>query len=108
MKASPDQEHDESKIANMTSVNALKTGALRRMQENTGLKSRITMRVDSDVLDMFRTRAAMSGGNYQTLMNDALRQYALGQTLAGILDASVREAVDACLQERADGLPRQA
>ena len=95
MKASSDKKQEQFNIANVNAV--MNAGVLRRIQENTGVKSRITMRVDSDVLELFRARAAMSGGNYQTLMNDALRQYALGLTLAEILDASVREAVGACL-----------
>ena len=38
-------------------------------------KTRITIRLDDDVLDWFRERVeAAGGGNYQTLINDALRQ----------------------------------
>jgi hypothetical protein len=39
-------------------------------------KTRITIRIDTDVLDWFREEVNRSGGgNYQTLMNDALRQH---------------------------------
>jgi len=39
-------------------------------------KTRITIRIDTEVLDWFREEVNRSGGgNYQTLMNDALRQY---------------------------------
>jgi len=39
-------------------------------------KTRITIRIDTDVLDWFRDEVHRAGGgNYQTLMNDALRQY---------------------------------
>ena len=38
-------------------------------------KTRITIRLDDEVLDWFRARvAAAGGGNYQTLINDTLRQ----------------------------------
>ena len=38
-------------------------------------KTRITIRLDDEVLDWFRTRVeAAGGGNYQTLINDTLRQ----------------------------------
>ena len=38
-------------------------------------KTRITIRLDDDVLDWFRERVeAAGGGNYQSLINDALRQ----------------------------------
>ena len=39
-------------------------------------KTRITIRIDDDVLDWFRTRVhAAGGGNYQTMMNKALREW---------------------------------
>ncbi len=39
-------------------------------------KTRITIRLDDDVLEWFRQEVhAMGGGNYQTLINDALREY---------------------------------
>ncbi len=38
-------------------------------------KTRITIRIDDDILDWFRRRAHESGGgNYQTLINIALRE----------------------------------
>lgn len=40
-------------------------------------KTRITIRLDDDVLDWFRTRVeGAGGGNYQTLINAALREHA--------------------------------
>ncbi len=39
-------------------------------------KTRITIRLDNEVLDWFRAEVeAAGGGNYQTLINDALREY---------------------------------
>lgn len=39
-------------------------------------KTRITIRIDNDILDWFRHQAhAAGGGNYQTLINMALREY---------------------------------
>jgi len=37
-------------------------------------KTRITIHIDTDVLDAFRAKAAAEGKGYQTLINDALRQ----------------------------------
>jgi len=37
-------------------------------------KTRITIHVDNDVLDFFRSKAATQGKGYQTLINEALRQ----------------------------------
>jgi uncharacterized protein (DUF4415 family) len=43
-------------------------------------KTRITIRIDSDIVDHFLKQADASGGSvgYQTLMNDALRQFVEG------------------------------
>ena len=39
-------------------------------------KTRITIRLDDDILAWFRAEVhAAGGGNYQTLINDALRQH---------------------------------
>ena len=39
-------------------------------------KTRITIRLDDDILDWFRQQVEQAGGgNYQTLINDALRQH---------------------------------
>jgi uncharacterized protein (DUF4415 family) len=39
-------------------------------------KTRITIRIDDDVLEWFRKQVhAAGGGNYQTLMNAALREH---------------------------------
>ena len=43
-------------------------------------KTRITIRLDDDILAWFREQVHLSGGgNYQTLINDALRQNMLQQ-----------------------------
>ncbi len=42
---------------------------------------RITIRLDQDILDWFRHAVESTGeGNYQTVMNDALRAYIEGKT----------------------------
>lgn len=39
-------------------------------------KVRITIRIDEDIIDWFRARAHQAGGgNYQTLINAALREH---------------------------------
>ena len=39
-------------------------------------KTRITIRIDNDVIDWFRQQVhTQGGGNYQTLINRALREY---------------------------------
>ena len=39
-------------------------------------KTRITIRLDKDLVDWFRSQVeAAGGGNYQTLINSALREY---------------------------------
>jgi len=65
--------------------------ALARLQALHGGKSRITMRVDTATLVVFKAKAEMTGGNYQTLMNEALRQFAQGQTLAEVVRQTIRQ-----------------
>jgi uncharacterized protein (DUF4415 family) len=38
-------------------------------------KTRITIHLDDDVIDAFRTKAEEAGSGYQTLINSALRQH---------------------------------
>ncbi|MDP2325241.1 MAG: BrnA antitoxin family protein [Gammaproteobacteria bacterium] len=38
-------------------------------------KTRISIFIDNSVLDAFRARAEKAGAGYQTMINDALRQY---------------------------------
>ncbi len=39
-------------------------------------KTRITIRLDNDILEWFRNQAHLAGGgNYQTMINEALREY---------------------------------
>ena len=50
-----------------------KRGALEPISSG---KTRITIRIDDDILAWFRTLVHQrGGGNYQTLINDALRQH---------------------------------
>ncbi|TAL88825.1 MAG: CopG family transcriptional regulator [Rhodanobacter sp.] len=47
---------------------------LARIQKENKGKEHITIRLDADVLAWFRSQVA-GGGNYQTLINEALRAY---------------------------------
>lgn len=66
---------------------------LVKLQTEAAGKTRITMRVDNAVLAMFKARAESSGGNYQTMMNEALKQYALGLSLADVVRETIREEI---------------
>lgn len=57
-------------------------------------KTRITIRIDDDVLDWFRDQAdAAGGGNYQSMINEALRSHVAGsvERVEKILRRVVRE-----------------
>lgn len=57
-------------------------------------KERITIRLDKDIIDHFREIVRKAGGgNYQTLINDALRAHVDGQRLEKRLRRIVREEV---------------
>ncbi len=57
-------------------------------------KERITIRLDADILQWFRQRVEQQGGgNYQSMINQALREYIFSQetSLEDILRRVVRE-----------------
>lgn len=55
-------------------------------------KSRITIRLDDDVLDWFRDQVDRAGGgNYQSLINVALREHIDRHSLEELLRRVVRE-----------------
>ena len=57
-------------------------------------KERITIRLDADILDWFRQQAnAQGGGNYQTMINQVLREHIMGHQapLEELLRRVVRE-----------------
>ncbi len=62
-------------------------------------KVRITIRLDADIIDHFKRRVLKAGGgNYQTLINDTLREYlgsrnkALEATLRKVIREELRKA----------------
>jgi predicted DNA binding CopG/RHH family protein len=80
------EEYDFSESARARDVSHL----LKLQAEAVG-KTRITIRVDNRTLAVFRARAAALGGNYQTLINEALNEYATGVTLADVVRETIRE-----------------
>ena len=64
----------------------------------SGKKVRITIRLDRDIIDWFRSKVEkQGGGNYQTMLNDALRTYMerQEQPLEEIIRRVVREELQA-------------
>jgi uncharacterized protein (DUF4415 family) len=60
-------------------------------------KTRITIRLDRDILAWFRAQVhAAGGGNYQTLINEALREYV--QTKDQMLEETLRRVIREELQ----------
>ena len=65
---------------------------------SSGKKVRITIRLDRDIIDWFRSKVEeQGGGNYQTMLNDALRIYMERQEkpLEEVLRRVVREELQA-------------
>lgn len=62
---------------------------VRAQASNTG-KERITIRLDADVLAWFRAQVK-GGGNYQTLINDALRTHI--EDREGTLERTLRRVI---------------
>jgi uncharacterized protein (DUF4415 family) len=62
-------------------------------------KTRITIRIDDDVLEWFRRQVdSAGGGNYQTMMNTALREYIQNKTAS--LEKTLRRVIREELRKR--------
>jgi uncharacterized protein (DUF4415 family) len=96
MNANSDPEYDRYADLDFTDAKPVaEIPVLAKLQAEHGGKSRITIRVDNATLAVFKARAEMTGGNYQTLINEALRQVAQGQTLADVVRQAIREELRA-------------
>ncbi len=65
---------------------------------SSGKKVRITIRLDRDIIDWFRSKVEeQGGGNYQSMLNDALRTYMerQEQPLEEVLRRVVRDELQA-------------
>ena len=72
-------------------------GKRRAIVKSDPHKQRITIRIDKNILDWFRNKVhEAGGGNYQTLMNDALKEYV--QEREGILERTLRKVIREELQ----------
>jgi len=57
-------------------------------------KTRITIRIDNEILDWFRAQVHKAGGgSYQTLINDALKDHLRGKQLESLLRRIIREEI---------------
>ncbi|MFO8239672.1 MAG: BrnA antitoxin family protein [Dissulfuribacterales bacterium] len=68
------------------------------VMQSSGNKVRITIRLDRDIVDWFRSKVEeQGGGNYQTMLNDALRIHMehQAQPLEDIIRRVVREELHA-------------
>jgi uncharacterized protein (DUF4415 family) len=60
-------------------------------------KTRITVYIDDEVLEEFRERADEAGSGYQTMMNQALREY-LGRSRTPVDENTLRRVIREELQ----------
>ncbi len=63
-------------------------------------KTRITIRIDDDILDWFRDQVnAAGGGNYQTMINGVLREYIKSRDVISI-EKTLRRVIREELRKR--------
>ena len=68
-------------------------------------KTRITIRLDKEVIDWFRQQVhAAGGGSYQTLINNALREYARRRPES--LESTIRRVLRQELRKGYSGMAR--
>jgi uncharacterized protein (DUF4415 family) len=70
---------------------------LARLQAEQGGKTRITIMLDNDVIEVFRKRAEKAGRGYQTMINEALRA-TINDDAAPLTLESIRRVVREELQ----------
>ena len=59
-------------------------------------KKRVTIRLDNDIIEHFQDLVDRAGGgNYQTMINAALREYIQGARLETVVRRAVRKEVEA-------------
>jgi uncharacterized protein (DUF4415 family) len=75
--------------------------ALAALQQKNRAKTRITINIDSDVLNAFRRRADAEGLPYQPMINAALRAF-LERERAEDLEATLRRVIREELKPAAD------
>ena len=57
-------------------------------------KQKITIRLDAEVIEYFKTQVeAAGGGNYQTEINEALKEHIRGKSMAEMLQAVVKQTI---------------
>ena len=65
-------------------------------------KTRVTIRLDNDIIEHFQNIVDRAGGgNYQTMINSALREYIQGSRLEAVVRRAVRREVEAVRQAMA-------
>ena len=70
-------------------------------------KTRISIFIDNAVLDAFRARAEKAGTGYQTMMNEALRQY-LSEAEQPVTETILRNVLRQEIPEYFQAAPRRA
>ncbi len=64
-------------------------------------KTRVTIRLDNEIIEHFLEKVDRAGGgNYQTLINDALREYIQGARLEIVVRRAVRKEVKAMREDQ--------
>ncbi len=64
-------------------------------------KTRITIYLDNDIVDAFRTRAEKKGTGYQTMINDVLKAFIKdGGELVPITESTLRQVLNEVLEKR--------
>ena len=64
---------------------------LSKLQSEEQGKTRITIMLDNDIISEFRSRAKKEGLGYQTLINQALKNYTCSEMSEELLRKVIRE-----------------
>lgn len=92
MKNSFDDIYEKMKNMSFKGAKPVKDiPALAKLQAERLAKQRVTMRLDGDIVAAFKAKAEASGGSYQTLINNALRDSLLAQDITEVIRKTIKE-----------------
>ena len=94
MNTNSDQMYDQYADMDFSDAKPVsKIPALAALQatHKTENKTRITIRIDQATLAQFKAKAADTGSSYQSIMNDALKQYLTASSLLEVVKETIRE-----------------
>jgi uncharacterized protein (DUF4415 family) len=87
-----DEDYEKYKDIDFSDAKPVKDiPALARLQAENRAKKSVSIRLDGDIITAFKAKAASTGGSYQTLINDTLREALSAEDITSVIRKTIRE-----------------